>query len=94
MVVLLVFYAPFIKVALGPLGTPPPPPGPGLLKPAKSNRVEALKKRPTKRPDWNDLMQEIEKYRCKSGLLTRVQCNDRSQPMLSKAKVKGVVSGG
>ena len=73
---------------------PPPPPGPGLLKPAKSDRVEALKKRPTKRPDWNDLMQEIEKYRCKSGLLTRVQTNDRSQPILSKAKVKGVVSGG
>jgi len=71
---------------------PPPPPPPGALPPqkAKSNRVEALKKRATKRPDWNDLMGEIEKYRCKSGLLTRVQTNDRSKPMLSKSKVKGV----
>jgi len=49
-----------------------------------------LKKRPTKRPDWNDLMQEIEKYRCKSGMLNKVQTNDRSKPMLSKSKVKGV----
>jgi len=49
-----------------------------------------LKKRPTKRPDWNDLMQEIEKYRCKSGMLNKTQTNDRSKPMLSKSKVKGV----
>ena len=51
-----------------------------------------MKKRPTKRPDWNDLMQEIEKYRCKAGMLNKVQTNDRSKPMLSKSKVKGVVS--
>lgn len=75
-----------------PPAPPPPPPPPGLAPPkkAKSDRVEALKKRPTKRPDWNDLMQEIEKYRCKSGMLNKVQTNDRSKPMLSKSKVKGV----
>jgi len=75
-----------------PPAPPPPPPPPGLAPPkkAKSGRVEALKKRPTKRPDWNDLMQEIEKYRCKSGMLNKVQTNDRSKPMLSKSKVKGV----
>merc|ERR1719193_2238641 len=54
------------------------------------DRVEALKKRPTKRPDWNDLMQEIEKYRVKAGMLNKVVTNDRSKPMLSKSKVKGV----
>ena len=70
----------------------PPPPGLPPPKKAKSDRVEALKKRPTKRPDWNDLMQEIEKYRCKSGMLKKCQTNDRSKPMLSKSKVKGVVS--
>ena len=77
-----------------PPAPPPPPPPPGLPPPkkAKSDRVEALKKRPTKRPDWNDLMQEIEKYRCKSGMLKKCQTNDRSKPMLSKSKVKGVVS--
>lgn len=75
-----------------PPAPPPPPPPPGLPPPkkAKSDRVEALKKRPTKRPDWNDLMQEIEKYRCKSGMLKKCQTNDRSKPMLSKSKVKGV----
>jgi len=75
-----------------PPGPPPPPPPPPGMAPqkAQSSRVEQLKKRPTKRPDWNDLMQEIEKYRCKSGLLNKVQCNDRSKPMLSKSKVKGV----
>ena len=77
-----------------PPAPPPPPPPPGLPPPkkAKSDRVEALKKRPTKRPDWNDLMQEIEKYRCKAGMLKKTVTNDRSKPMLSKSKVKGVVS--
>jgi len=75
-----------------PPAPPPPPPPPGLAPPkkAKSDRVEALKKRPTKRPDWNDLMQEIEKYRVKAGMLNKVVTNDRSKPMLSKSKVKGV----
>jgi len=76
-----------------PPAPPPPPPGPPGLErkiSSKNDRIEQLKKRPTKRPDWNDLMQEIEKYRCKAGLLKKTVCNDRSTPMLSKSKVKGV----
>jgi len=69
---------------------PPPPPGSGLPS-KKSERVEQLKKRPTKRPDWNDLMQEIDKFKSSChGLLKKTVTNDRSKPILSKAKVKGV----
>lgn len=35
-------------------------------------------------------MQEIAKYRCPGGLLKKTVCNDRSKPILSKSKVKGV----
>jgi len=81
----------------GPPVPPPPPPAPpgppGVeRKPStvRSEKVEQLKKRPTKRPDWNDLMKEIEKYRCSAGLLKKTVTNDRSKPILSKSKVKGV----
>lgn len=77
----------------GPPAPPPPPPGPPGVdkKPSfKSDRVEQLKKKPTKRVDWNDLMQEINKYKCPGGLLKKTVCNDRSRPILSKSKVKGV----
>jgi len=82
-----------------PPGPPAPPPPPSLAPPGlekkpsfKSDRIEQLKKKQTKRPDWNDLMGEIGQYRCSKGLLKRTVCNDRSKPMLSKSKVKGVVS--
>ena len=58
----------------------------------KSEKIEQLKKRPTKRPDWNDLMKEIGQYRGSTGLLKKTVTNDRSKPILSKSKVKGVVS--
>jgi len=77
----------------GPPAPPPPPPGPpGLDKKAsaRNERVEKLKKKTDKRPDWNDLMHEIGKYRCPGGLLKKTQCNDRSKPILSGSKVKGV----
>jgi len=70
---------------------PPPPPGPAAPKASsggRADKLDQLKKRPTKRPDWNDLMQEIEKFRCSHGLLNRVQCDDRSRPILTKTKVK------
>lgn len=70
---------------------PPPPPPPGGSK--RSEKLEMLKKRATTRPDWNNLMGEIDKYKCKAGLLKRTQTNDRSKPILSTTKVKGVVSG-
>jgi len=80
-----------------PPGPPAPPPPPSLAPPGlekkpsfKSDRIEQLKKKQTKRPDWNDLMGEIGQYRCSKGLLKRTVCNDRSKPMLSKSKVKGV----
>ena len=60
---------------------------------AKSEKLEQLKKKPAKRPDWNDLMKEIGQFRSGTrGILNKAQTNDRSKPMLSKTKVKGVVS--
>lgn len=47
-----------------------------------------LRKAPKKRPDWAGMMKEIEKGR----VLNKVQCNDRSKPMLTKLKSKGKVS--
>ena len=38
------------------------------------------------------MFQEIEKFRCSHGLLNRVQCDDRSRPILTKTKVKDNVS--
>ena len=59
----------------------------------KSEKLEQLKKKPAKRPDWNDLMKEIGQFKSGSrGLLKRTQTDDRSKPMLTKTKVKGVVS--
>ena len=59
----------------------------------KSEKLEQLKKKPAKRPDWNDLMKEIGQFKAGSrGLLKKTISNDRSKPMLSKHKVKGVVS--
>jgi len=82
-----------------PAPPPPPPPpkppaAPSGSKDGKSEgraeKLEMLKKRPTKRPDWNDLMKEIEKFRCSHGLLKKTVCSDRSKPILTKTKVKGM----
>ena len=51
-----------------------------------NNKLEALKKRPEKRPDWKDLMKEIEQFRYSHALLKKSVCNDRSSPMISKTK--------
>ena len=66
-----------------------------ISEPGKSsnNKVELLKKRPTKRPDWNDLMAEIEMYRNSHGLLKKVKCNDRSKPILTATKLGASVRG-
>lgn len=50
--------------------------------------LEKLKARPRKRPDWSDMMKEVEAGR----KLRHVQCNDRSQPILKSetiANMKG-----
>jgi hypothetical protein len=58
----------------------------------KLSRIEAMRKRPSKRPDWNELMKEIDVFRYgKVGKLKKVQCNDRSQPILTQTKIRGQV---
>lgn len=68
---------------------------PGLLAPKDFEKksisekgketLEKLKSRPRRRPDWSDMMKEVE-----SGKkLRHVQCNDRSNPILKSESVKG-----
>lgn len=62
---------------------PPPPPPPGLKPPDNfvkkpvSNKqleyVEKLKRTPRRRPDWSEMMKEVESGR----KLKHVECNDR-----------------
>lgn len=73
---------------LKPLGPPPPPPpppgmGPPLPPPPPGEKkslsekqkanIEKLKSRPRHRPDWSEMMKEVESGR----KLKHVQCNDR-----------------
>lgn len=68
---------------------------PGLLAPNDFNKksisekgketLEKLKSRPRRRPDWSDMMKEVEEGR----KLRHVQCNDRSNPILKSETVKG-----
>uniref|UniRef100_A0A0A9WDL4 Uncharacterized protein n=1 Tax=Lygus hesperus TaxID=30085 RepID=A0A0A9WDL4_LYGHE len=77
---------------------PPPPPPSGLPPPGferkpiteeKAKKLEALKSRPRRRPDWTDMMKEVE-----TGIkLKHVNCNDRSAPVIPLAKDKGQVLG-
>ena len=57
---------------------------------AVAKRLETLKKTPRKRPDWANMMKEIEEGKP----LRHVQTNDRSQPILPKVKTKGKVHHG
>ena len=58
----------------------------------KLSKIEAMKKRPLKRPDWNELMREIDSFKYgHSQRLRKTVCNDRSKPMLTKIKIKGKV---
>ncbi|XP_018560972.1 DNA ligase 1 isoform X2 [Anoplophora glabripennis] len=69
-------------------GMPPPPPTmPGelpkkLLNDTQKAKLDKLRSRPKNRPDWNNLLQEIESKK----KLKHVVCNDRSQPLLPEAK--------
>lgn len=55
---------------------------------SKKLKIEALRSRPRKRPDWTDMMKEVEK-----GIkLNHVKCNDRSAPVIPKTKAKGQVN--
>lgn len=76
--------------------TPPPmppplppklPPPPEFKKPAldpeKLKKLESLKSRPRKRPDWSDMMKEVEQGK----KLKHVVCNDRSSPVITRNSV-------
>lgn len=63
---------------------PPPPPPPPSLKPPpdfkkppitekKKEVLEKLKTRPRRRPDWSEMMKEVEEGK----KLRHVECNDR-----------------
>jgi hypothetical protein len=49
-------------------------------------KAKTLRKKPTKRPDWHDLMKEIEAYRYSHSALNKVHTNDRSMPILAMNK--------
>lgn len=57
------------------------------MTPAKANKLEALRSRPRRRPDWTDMMKEVESGR----KLRHVECNDRSAPIIPQEKTKGQV---
>uniref|UniRef100_A0A8D8SUV9 WH2 domain-containing protein n=1 Tax=Cacopsylla melanoneura TaxID=428564 RepID=A0A8D8SUV9_9HEMI len=69
---------------------PPPPPPPMAAPPIDSKpltevqrkQLEQLKSRPRRRPDWSDMMKEVEQGK----KLRHVQCNDRSAPIVSVVK--------
>ncbi|XP_003702226.1 uncharacterized protein LOC100883992 isoform X2 [Megachile rotundata] len=65
---------------------PPPPPARTILKDlpplsqTQQQKLEMLKQRPRKRPDWASMMKEVE-----SGKrLRHVKCNDRSAPLIER----------
>ncbi|XP_050457802.1 DNA ligase 1-like [Cataglyphis hispanica] len=65
---------------------PPPPPSRTVLKDlpplseAQMKKLEALKSRPRKRPDWASMMKEVENGKP----LRHVKCNDRSAPLIER----------
>ncbi|XP_039947928.1 glutamic acid-rich protein isoform X2 [Bactrocera tryoni] len=71
--------------SLVPKAPPPPPPplgAPGQkrnLTETQKAVLEKLKTRPRRRPDWSEMMKEVESGR----KLRHVECNDRSQPILT-----------
>lgn len=54
----------------------------------KIAKLDSLRSRPRRRPDWTDMMKEVEQ----GQKLKHVQCNDRSAPVLPISKAKGQVS--
>ncbi|CAD1479816.1 unnamed protein product, partial [Heterotrigona itama] len=65
---------------------PPPPPGRTILKDLpplneeQKEKLEMLKQRPRKRPDWASMMKEVESGKT----LRHVKCNDRSAPLIER----------
>lgn len=48
--------------------------------------IEKLKSRPRRRPDWSDMMKEVEGGK----KLKHVECNDRSQPILKSETITNI----
>lgn len=53
----------------------------------QKKKLESLRARPKKRPDWANILKDIESGR----KLNHVTCNDRSAPLLPMVKAKGQV---
>lgn len=58
---------------LPPKMPPPPEFKKAPVDPAKLKKLESLRSRPRKRPDWSDMMKEVEEGK----KLKHVVCNDR-----------------
>nr|XP_013189641.1 unnamed protein product [Amyelois transitella] len=68
---------------LPPKMPPPPEFKKAPLDPQKLKKVEQLRSRPRKRPDWSDMMKEVEQGK----KLKHVVCNDRSSPIITRSAV-------
>lgn len=80
-----------------PPAPPPPPPGaPGKgsantkeierISDKQKQTLEKLKIRPRRRPDWSDMMKEVESGR----KLRHVETNDRSKPILKSETITNI----
>ncbi|RVE47451.1 hypothetical protein evm_007862 [Chilo suppressalis] len=68
---------------LPPKMPPPPEFKKAPLDPAKLKKLENLRSRPRRRPDWSDMMKEVEQGK----KLKKVVCNDRSSPIITRSTV-------
>ncbi|XP_045770289.1 DNA ligase 1-like isoform X2 [Maniola jurtina] len=68
---------------LPPKMPPPPDFKKAPIDPTKFKKLEQLRTRPRKRPDWSDMMKEVEQGR----KLKKVVCNDRSSPIITRSVV-------
>ncbi|XP_063628716.1 nucleolar protein dao-5-like isoform X1 [Cydia splendana] len=68
---------------LPPKMPPPPEFKKSPLDPEKLKKLESLRSRPRRRPDWSDMMKEVEEGK----KLKKVVCNDRSSPIITKTAV-------
>ncbi|KOB77271.1 Sarcomere length short [Operophtera brumata] len=66
---------------LPPKMPPPPEFKKAPVDPEKLKKLESLRSRPRRRPDWSDMMKEVEEGK----KLKKVVCNDRSQPIITKS---------
>ncbi|CAG9791476.1 unnamed protein product [Diatraea saccharalis] len=68
---------------LPPKMPPPPEFKKAPLDPTKLKKLETLRSRPRRRPDWSDMMKEVEQGK----KLKKVVCNDRSSPIITRSAV-------